>query len=133
MKKLKMTLPNTNKKWKISILDISIFIILVVYVVSLFIPIIWATYTSFNDKYDYLMFYSLKQEFPTKLVFDNFKLALSDYVYHASSGYDFKFIDMIGNSIIYSVGCAFFYTLTPCLVAYCAARFKFKFSKGFAK
>ena len=129
MKKLKMPLPNANKKWKVSILDISIFIILCIYVISLFIPIIWATYTSFNDKYDYLMFYLLKQDFPTKLVFDNFKLALSDYVYHASSGYDFKFIDMIGNSIIYSVGCAFFYTLTPCLVAYCAARFKFKFSK----
>ena len=35
----------------------------------------------------------------------------------------------MGNSLIYSVGCAFFYTLTPCIVAYCAARFKFKFSK----
>ena len=71
MKKLKMPLPNANKKWKVSILDISIFIILCVYVISLFIPIIWATYTSFNDKYDYLMFYSLKQDFPTKLVFVN--------------------------------------------------------------
>jgi multiple sugar transport system permease protein len=129
MKKLKLVLPTNKKKFKISIFDISIFIILAVYVISLFIPIIWAAYSSMNDKMDYLKFYTLHDKFPTHLVLDNFKLALNDYVYHAESGYDFTFIDMIGNSIIYSVGCAFFYTLTPCLVAYCAARFKFRFSK----
>ena len=128
MKKLKMVLPN-NKKWKISALDISIFIILCVYVISLFIPIIWATYTSFNDKLDYLRFYSLKKDFPTHLVLDNFNIALTEYVYHTSNGYEYTFVSMIGNSLIYSLGCAFFYTLTPLLVAYCAARFKFKFSK----
>ena len=123
MKKLKIVLPNTKKKWNISILDISIFIILCVYVISLFIPIIWATYTSFNDKLDYLKFYSLKKDFPTKLVLDNFKIALTEYVYHTSNGYEYTFVSMIGNSLVYSVGCAFFFTLTPCLVAYCAARF----------
>ena len=97
MKKLKLVLPANKKKFKISLLDVSIFIILCIYVISLFIPIIWATYTSFNDKIDYLKFYSLKQNFPTKLVFDNFRLALTEYVYHAESGYDFTFFDMLGN------------------------------------
>lgn len=129
MKKLKMILPKQKAQKSISVLDITIFVILAVYVISLFIPIIWATYSAFNDKLDYLRFYSLKQSFPTKLVFDNFKVALTDYVYHTENGYDFSFFDMIGNSLIYSVGSAFVYTLTPCLVAYCAARFKFKFSK----
>ena len=128
MKKLKMVTPNMNKK-KISALDVSIFVILSVYFISLLIPIIWATYSAFNDPVDYLKFYTLHDKFPTNLTIENFKTALSNYVFHANNGMDYNFLDMIGNSIIYSVGCAFFYTLTPCLVAYCAARFKFKFSK----
>ena len=128
MAKLKMVLPNVTKKHKISVLDVSLFIILSVYVISLFLPIIWAAYTSFNDPIDYLIYYSLHEEFPTHLILDNFKAALIDYTY-TTNGYDFTFFAMVGNSLVYSLGCAFFYTLTPCLVAYCAARFKFKFSK----
>ena len=131
MKKLKMVLPKTKKNRKISLLDISIFVILCVYVISLFIPIFWATYSAFNDPQEYKDFYLYPENFsfPTKIVFENFKVALTDYVYHASNGYDFTFFDMMGNAVIYSVGCALFFTLTPCLVAYCAARFRFKFSK----
>lgn len=127
--KIKLKLPSNQRKLKLSIFSVAIFVILCVYVISLFIPILWATYSSMNKPNDYTKFYLMHGDFPTKLVFDNFKLALNDYVYHASSGYDFTFADMIGNSLIYAIGSAFFFTLTPCLVAYCAARFKFRFSK----
>ncbi|MDE5896583.1 MAG: carbohydrate ABC transporter permease [Clostridia bacterium] len=36
--------------------------------------------------------------------------------------------EMFWNSILYAVGCAFFATLAPCLVAYATARFKFRFN-----
>ena len=121
-------MPPITKKKKISMLDISIFVVLIVYFVSLIIPIIWAIYSSMNDIDDFTDFYAHHLKFPTSITFENFKTALVKYSLHAG-GKEFTFSDMIFNSVFYAVGCAFFFTLTPCLVAYCAARFKFKFSK----
>ncbi|HBF86976.1 MAG TPA: hypothetical protein DDW54_04775, partial [Clostridiales bacterium] len=36
--------------------------------------------------------------------------------------------EMFWNSILYSVGCAFFATLTPCLVAYVTSKYKSRFN-----
>ncbi len=127
MEKLK-SLPPISKKKKVSIFTISIFIVLSVYFISLLIPFIWATFSATNTPKEYMIYYTFHKQFPTTITFDNFSLALGKYVLKTEKG-DFSFLGMIGNSVIYSVGCAFFYTLTPCLVAYCAARFKFKFSK----
>ena len=128
MKKVELVAPHLKDKK--SILTIAIFVILIIYLVSLIIPISWATYSAFNDKQAYKEFYVYRLSFPTKLTFDNFKVALTQfYLTSSSSGMQYNFIEMIGFSIIYTLGSAFFYTLTPCLVAYCAARFKFKFSK----
>ena len=127
MKKLKIISPQIKEKK--SVLSIAIFVVLAVYVLALFIPIIWAIYSSFNDPSAYDEFYlSSDAPFPTKLTFENFRIALVDFRLDKSEG-QYTFLQMIVNSIIYTVGSAFFYTLTPCLVAYCAARFKFKFSK----
>ena len=127
MKKLKIISPQIKEKK--SVLSIAIFVVLAVYVLALFIPIIWAIYSSFNDPSAYDEFYlSSDAPFPTKLTFENFRIALVDFRLDKSEG-QYSFLQMIVNSIIYTVGSAFFYTLTPCLVAYCAARFKFKFSK----
>lgn len=127
MKKLKIISPQIKEKK--SVLSIAIFVVLVVYVLALFIPIIWAIYSSFNDPSAYDEFYlSSDAPFPTKLTFENFRIALVDFRLDKSEG-QFTFLQMIVNSIIYTFGSSFFYTLTPCLVAYCAARFKFKFSK----
>ena len=128
MKKLKM-MPPLMKKRKVSILTITIFVVLSIYFISLLIPFIWATYSAFNDPLEYMAYYTFHKQFPTTLTFENFRLALGEYVLKTKDGSQFTFFGMIGNSVIYSVGCAFFYTATPCIVAYCAARFKFKFSK----
>ena len=127
MKKLKIISPQIKEKK--SALTIVIFIVLAVYVLALFVPIAWALYSAFNDPSAYDDFYlSTNGTFPTKLTFENFKIALVDFRLDKSEG-QFTFAQMIVNSIIYTLGCSFFFTLTPCLVAYCAARFKFKFSK----
>ena len=128
MKKLKSR-PSPASKKRISAFDISIFVILSIHFISLLIPLIWATYSSLNSVDEYLDFYTLHLKFPTSVSFDNLINVLTHYVAHSQNGMDYTFFDMIGFSIIYTVGCAFFYTLTPCLVAYCAARFKFRFSK----
>lgn len=128
MKKLK-DLPPIYKKRKVSIFTITIFIVLSIYFISLIFPFVWATYSAFNDPTEYMVYYVFHSNFPTSLTFENFRLALGEYVLKTNNGSEYTFFGMIGNSVIYAVGCAFFYTLTPCMVAYCAARFRFKFSK----
>lgn len=128
MKKLK--LPNHKVKQQKTVLTVAIFIILCIYFISLMIPIVWAIYSSFNDKFAYAAYYVRRMAFPTKLTFDNFRVALTKYSFTATTTQlQYNFFEMIGFSLIYTIGCAFFFTLTPCLVAYCAARFKFRFSK----
>lgn len=125
----KNMLTTTHIKEKPSILTIAIFVVLVVYIISLLIPVSWAIYTAFNDKLAYREFYQYGKAFPTKLTFDNFVTAFTKFQFTALTGGRFNFLEMIGHSIIYTLGSAFVFTLTPCLVAYCAARFNFKFSK----
>lgn len=126
MKKLKLVSPQLKEKK--SVLSVTVFIILVIYIIALFVPIAWAMYTSLNDIAAYDTFYVDNGAFPTKLTFENFKVALVDFRLEKGEG-SYSFAQMIANSLIYTFGCAFFYTLTPCLVAYCVARFKFRFSK----
>lgn len=127
MKKLKLVSPGIKEKT--SVLTIALFVILCIYVISLIIPVSWAVYSAFNDKQAYKEFYVYRLSFPTKLTFENFSVALNDYYFTTNTtGLQYNFLEMIVHSVIYTLGCAFFYTLTPCLVAYAAARFKFKFS-----
>ena len=63
------------------------------------------------------------------MTFDNFVTAFTQFKFTALTGARYDFLELIGHSLIYTFGSAFIYTLTPCLVAYCAARFKFRFSK----
>ena len=126
MKKLQLVSPQLKEKK--SVLSVTIFIVLLVYVIALFVPVAWAMYTSLNDIAAYDTFYMDNGAFPTKLTFENFKVALVDFRLDKGEG-SFSFSQMVANSLIYTFGCAFFYTLTPCLVAYCVARFKFRFSK----
>ena len=126
---IKKPLVSPKIKEKASVLTIVVFVILVIYFLSLLVPVGWAIYTSFNDKTAYRAFYQYGKEFPTKLTVDNFVIAFTKFTFTARTGGKFNFLEMIGHSLIYAFGSAFIFTLTPCLVAYCAARFKFKFSK----
>lgn len=126
----KKPLKSPHIKEKMSPMTVIICVVLIVYFISLLIPVIWATYSAFNDKAAYNAFYVFGKDFPTKLTFDNFVTAFTKFKLTAyTTGVKYDFLEMIGHSILYTLGCAFFFTLTPCLVAYCAARFKFKFSK----
>lgn len=130
MKKLKM-MPPPLKKRKFSLLTTSLFVVLCVYFIGLLIPFIWAAYSSLNDPSEYYEFYSMGGvgNFPTASTFDNYSLALTKYFLETDNHVKYTFFGMLINSVGYSFGCAFFYTLTPLVVAYCAARFRFKFSK----
>jgi len=127
-----------KKKNKTGIFSKIIFVVLVIYIIGLFVPIIWSVIESFRNTDDYFELYTgsknIKYLFSAP-TFENYinaweKLSIpSEPSLLHPEVYEFDIFGLFQNSIIYTIGCALIQTIVPCVVAYCAARFKFKFSK----
>ena len=132
-----------NKKKKYSIMKpfykqpflMILFILLIVYVVSFFVPFLWAFFASFNSALEYgnqsnyskmdTVFDSLgrvfafpKESFQIK----NYLLALTNLRKMVHGRY-IRIISLLTNSIIYSVGATFITTFSHAITAYIAARY----------
>lgn len=125
-----------KKKEKFSISSILIFILLAIYTLVLFVPIIWSIYASLTDDYMFSIVFNsqypnLKEKLP--LGFENFKFAFEELtVTTSSSGKDTYVFDVFGlmqNSILYALTSSISFTVCPVIVAYVTARFKYAFSK----
>ena len=115
---------------KMSPLMIILFVVLVIYVISLFVPFVWGFFTSFKGKYE------LRNNvfgLPEKWMVSNYVEAFKAYSKKVEWGAGFRTVslgEMIVYSVLHSVGCAFIRTLCVCLVAYVTAKFsKYRFSK----
>ena len=114
-------------------LALILFILLLLYSLSLLLPILWTLITSFKSPMEY-DFDMNKTGWPENFTFENYVAAYRNFyvtVYHEDTGeYSYFYIyQLFGNSLLYSFLCALAATLTPCIVAYAVARFNFKFSK----
>ena len=115
-------------KTKFSPFTIVLLIVLAVYVLSMFTLIGWALITSFKSPND---FRTNAIGMPEKFVWNYTFVYTKFYVsVLTKSGMEVVYMEtMFVYSILYSLGCAFFQTLVPCLTAYLCARFNYKFSK----
>ncbi len=110
-----------------------IFVLLVIYVLVLFVPIIWAIVASFMDKNDFMNYFGSARAFSRgiKYTFDNFSYALKNLKITAdTSGLTYYIPSLMSNSVIYALGCSLAFTICPVIVAYATARFKYGFSKA---
>lgn len=111
-------------------LNIIVFGLLILYVVSLIYPLIWGFISSFKSYYEFRLNVG---GLPKKWVFDNYITAITKFTIRIEDGAGFVLIglpEMFLNSIIYSVGMAFFTTLSHLLAAYATAKYsKVLFSK----
>lgn len=109
-----------------------LFALLVVYLISLFIPVFWTIMTSVKTNVDYTMYQNVLG-WPKEITFKNYATAYQYFRIEVvdSNGVtrDFYMMDLFINSILYSLGCAIAATITPCIVAYLVARYKYKFGK----
>ncbi len=133
-----------------------LFAVLVLYVLSLAFVLGWGLLTSLKSNGDFLMGGNVLG-FPTldkdsffdstdalfklenyKLVFENFRITDTNHAEkfdilfgtaQRETHVDANFWDMLGNSVIYSLGGAFVQTLAISLMAYLCAKYKFKFSR----
>ena len=115
-------------KTKFSPFTIVLLIVLAAYVLSMFTLLGWALITSFKSPND---FRTNAIGMPEKFVWNYTFVYTKFYVsVLTESGMEVVYMEtMFVYSILYSLGCAFFQTLVPCITAYLCARFNYKFSK----
>ena len=125
-----------SKKERPTISTVLIFVLLTIYTLVLFVPIIWSIYASLADDYMFSIVFNsqypnLKEKLP--LGFGNFKFAFEELTITTSaSGKDTYIFDVFGlmqNSILYALSSSLSFTICPVIVAYVTARFKYAFSK----
>lgn len=118
-----------ENKRKISVTPLSVVLlcVLIVYACSLFFSLFWAFLTSFKDVFEFdvnVIGLPEKWVFNHATAFRNFVIevetALSSRTVHMA--------EMYLNSVLYALGCAVAATITPCIVGYLCAKFRYKFS-----
>ena len=113
---------------RLSAFPIIILAILIVYAIALFVLLGYGLFVSTRSPSStdfsgtYLMMTNKKFYFNLADIFTLVHIS-------QSSGQESSLLDVLGNSLIYSIGSAFVKTLVPCIAAYACARFEFKTSK----
>ena len=101
-------------------------VLLILYSVLLILMFLWCLMTSFKDTFDYIMNpFGLPKEWKWSnysILFDTIRVqtATKRWVYMD---------EMFLNSLLYSLGCTIAATMTPCIVAYLTAKYKFRLNK----
>ena len=103
----------------------ALYVLLAVYCLSLFIPLVWMVFTAFKG---YVEYYENLFLWPKKVVFANFPSAfekLKIEVLRDNQRIAYGIFDMLGTSFIWSFSTAFLHVLLTALVAYVMARYQF--------
>ncbi len=116
---------NTKKKW--SALQIILFSVLAIYVISVLYVLLWGTITSFKSNAE-LIDEGNVLWFPKTFIFNQLEAFNQVAVPHPSGIGKYYVDQMLIYSILYAGGCAVMSTITPCIVAYLCAKFPYKFS-----
>lgn len=136
----------TNKK-SVSPFSIILGAILVLYSIILFALLYWGLITSFKTNDDFVLgsnnFLGLPRLYykgsgdvlpPWEWAFENFSSVakffdMKDLVRNGRRIRSIPFSTQVTYTLMYSVGCAFFATLSPCIVAYATRKFNYGFNK----
>ena len=95
------------------------------YVALLLWLMMWGLLTSVKDFYDDFGLGNVAG-FPKKFTFENYKTVFDNF-YRINGDYRIDAFGIILYTLLYTIGCAFFVTATPCAVAYVVAKFGKKY------
>lgn len=122
-----------KKKFRFSVIMIVLGVILVIYSISLVVPIIWGLMCSLKTKNDFrLNLFGLPEGWPWDWAWGNYSSVFETFAIPIEYGAGMRkvyFIEMMGYSVLYALGCSFAATLVSSVVAYLVAKFPYKFSK----
>lgn len=128
MRQVRTNYKQKERREKFKPVTVVMLVVLLLYSISLFAPLLWGMMTAFKNQSDFrINIIGL----PKQWIW-NFSFVFKKFTVSVASPTGEKIVgmgEMYINSILYSVGCAFFGTLIPCITAYMCARFPYKFSK----
>lgn len=114
------------KRKKLEIFTVVCFTVLSLLTISYIYLILWGFLNSLKGG---LEFYNNIAGWPEKFHWENYKTILQYFYHKNGTTQKITTIDMmLGNSIIYALGCTFASVATCSITAYATARFPFKFS-----
>lgn len=116
-------------KIKINWFTVAIFSFLALYAVSLLLPLFWGALNSLKTPFDYD---TNRLGVPDPFTGVNFQQALKLLYVPVPFGKGSRNVlipELMMNSVLYALGCAFFQTLCCCLMAYVSQRFTWKICK----
>lgn len=109
-----------------NIVTITLLVVLIIYCLTLLVPIFWMLINSFKTLPDYLLH---PFQLPEKFTFDTYKEVFSilkaDFISKEGAKITYGLWPMAFYSIIYTFGYSVFYVLVTAIVAYVIARYKF--------
>ena len=136
-----------SHKKSISPISIILGLILILYSLVLVLLLYWAVITAMKSNNDFVLgnnnFLELPREYykgqggilaPWEWEFENFAnvakfFDLKDLVRNGRRIRSIPFSTQVMYTLLYAVGCSFFATLCPCIVAYATQKFKYGFNK----
>ena len=123
-----------NKLKKTNVAYVVLFTVLAIYTISLALPMLWTLLTSLKNYEIYKK--ATVQGNVAELIglgnlsFENYKIAFKVFTVTVyETGAKVNILGMFVNSLLYGLGCALVATLTPCVVSYLCARYKYKFGR----
>ena len=100
-------------KKKINIFAVVSVTILILYTITLVVPLLWVLFTSFKDPIEFDL---NKFGFTTKLSFDNYVTVMKSLfieIYTKDGGVRNLYLpEMFGNTLLYAIGCSVISTIT---------------------
>lgn len=106
-----------------------IFTILIVYVLSMCVLLLWSFVSSLKSR---INFVEDPIGLPIKWMFSNYSKAFNEIKVLVPDGLgvkQVKIFEMIINSLLYSIGSTFINVFTTCIMAYVVARYNYRMSK----
>lgn len=119
----------TKNKTEKSVLWIIIGILLFIYSVSLFLPMLWGLISSFKSSIDFTL---NPFGMPRKWMFENYSTIIEYFkidVMRTGGQWSVYIPEMILNSVLYALGSALIQAFIQFITAYAASRFDFKIGK----
>lgn len=124
-----------TKKKPFNVVATVTIVLLVLYAISMFIPIFWTVMTTLKTRFEYESLGNALWLPKEGITFENFTLAYEYFKIDVTKGpvgrtetIEFYIFDQFVNSILYSCGCAFGITLSSLVMGYATARFSYRFS-----
>ena len=120
-----MKMNKKHLKNRLSVLTVVMLVVLILYCAVLLGMLLWAVLTALKEP---LAFNRNKVGLPNPWYFKNIPYVLKNAEIRKEQGV-VPFGEIVWNSVLYSVGCAFINTLVTAVVAYACAKYKCAFSK----